>query len=345
MMEELPQDVYAQYLRRLDARAILEHYGARNCREQTKERDGTTEIVHSCLLDRVEPHHANGDQNPSAAMNIDKKKYVCSTMGWGGDLIHFIMKMEGIEELHDALTPAGKFLADAVVSSQSMTDELERAFGDGHIFIPSMGVYDRSIIRPWLGHHHPYWDKRGISPSVCSKFSLGYDPKTQRVVFPHFVLGELVGWQKRSIPGETAQAHPKYKNSPAFPKSSTLYAYDEVPQYCPVLVVESPMSVVKAYSIGLAGVVATFGAKVAQAQINLLKAHKKVVVWFDADSAGDAGERKLLENLYRHTEVLRVRPAPRQDLGDIESLQEFMDYTNLHTEPAFSRLAEYDLRS
>ena len=83
--------MYEDYKRRLDARQVLEHYGADNCMEQMG-RDGSTEIIHSCLLDRVEPHHRNGDQNPSAACNLDKKLYVCYNY-WGGDLFHFIAKM------------------------------------------------------------------------------------------------------------------------------------------------------------------------------------------------------------------------------------------------------------
>jgi hypothetical protein len=58
---------YEQYRDRLDAREVLAHYDAENCREE-RNRDGTTEIIHSCLLDRVEPHHSHGDQNPSACL-------------------------------------------------------------------------------------------------------------------------------------------------------------------------------------------------------------------------------------------------------------------------------------
>ena len=99
------------------------------------------------------------------------------------------------------------------------------------------------------------------------------------------------------------------------------------------------MSVAHAYGIGLRNVVATFGAKVSKAQIDLLKAHEKVIVWFDADPAGMAGEAKLLEGLHRHTEVLRVRPEEGKDLADYD-MDGFCRHTALNTMPAALRLGE-----
>lgn len=61
---------YSEYLERLDARAVLEHYGMENDHDEVTDR-GETEVIHSCLLDRVDRHHNNGDQNPSACLAGD----------------------------------------------------------------------------------------------------------------------------------------------------------------------------------------------------------------------------------------------------------------------------------
>jgi DNA primase len=154
---------------------------------------------------------------------------------------------------------------------------------------------------------------------------IGYDPVANRIVFPHFWGGKLVGWQKRSIPESTLPGFswpptefqkPKYKNSSGFPKSEHLYMYDAALGEHTVIVVESPMSVAKAYELYIGGVVATFGAKVSQAQIDLLKYWGRVIVWFDADRAGQAGAGKLVQGLYRHAQVSVVEPEPGKDLGD-----------------------------
>lgn len=335
-------DTYDRYLRRLDARAVLEHYGAQRCTEQINRRDGTTEIVHSCLLDRIEPHHAHGDTNPSAACNLDKKKYVCYSLGWGGDLLAFIRFMEGKAELRDALSLASNFLTEAVVSAQSLAAELERVF-DGETYAVELPSYDPVILAKWEEEGHPYWAHRGITAGTIEAYRLGYDPVTRRVVFPHFFDHKLVGWQKRAIPGESVTEDPKYRSSPGMPRSETLYNYDEASQHARVCVVESPMSVVYAHSLGLPNVVATFGSKISAAQIRLLAEgdFETIYVWFDRDGAGLPGEKKLTSGLYRRAQVRIVTPDWKRDLADC-SLEEIAVKLKRAT-PAALKLGQYDL--
>lgn len=331
------QDTYAEYLRRLDARALLEHYGAESCTEQAGA-DGTVEIIHRCLLDRVEPHHTNGDARPSAACNIDKKLYVCYAGGWSGNLFNLIMKMENKESLTDTMGVVGQFLTGATREAADFLAEVDKVFtGSGyHIDLP---VYSERVLENW-DKPHPYWNYRGISPAARSLLHLGYDEREARIVFPHFIQGRLVGWQKRSIPGQTVPDYPKYRNSSGFPKSESLYALDHVTGTT-VVVVESPMSVARAYSVGLdVPAVATFGAKVTQAQIDQLKKFDVVYVWFDRDGAGLGGEKKLVEGLYRHTEVRVVAPDGGVDMGDCD-LEEMGGKLSTAVEAAL-RLSAYE---
>jgi hypothetical protein len=339
--------LYDEYLRRLDARAVLDRYGAQNCREQLN-RDGTTEIVHSCLLDRVERHHANGDAHPSAALNVDKKVYVCYSGGWSGDLFHLVMKLEGKEAFADVLPEVGKFLTGATSDTETIRADLDRIFTGPDAYALNLPAYADTVLDAF-DKSHPYWASRGITPEVQKLLRLGYDEREHRIVFPHFVCGTLVGWQKRVIPGETVPDFPKYRSSPGLPKAETLYGHDlAMPDGKPrdggVIVVESPMSVAKGYSIGLlpGSVVATFGAKVTEGQIALLREHSKVIVWFDADPAGMAGERRLLEALHRHTETFRVTPTKGKDMADLADLDDFARYTMFHTMPGSIRLGEID---
>ena len=103
-LDRLKSDAqYQDYLRRLDARAVLDHYGVENDRDEVTH-SGETEVIHSCLLDRVDRHHNNGDQNPSAACNLDKKLYVCIALG------AWVMTIDG-----------GKPIEDIVVGDQVLT--------------------------------------------------------------------------------------------------------------------------------------------------------------------------------------------------------------------------------
>ena len=334
----LRQDTLQEYLRRLDARAVLEHYGARNCTEQAGG-DGTTEIVHSCLLDQVEPHHTNGDEHPSAACNIDKRAYVCYALGWGGSLFRLIQKLENKESLSETLGTVGQFLTGATQDSSTMLAELDKLFNPTLHSQIDLPAYSTKVLDGW-SRPHPYWAVRGINAEAIEKLRLGYDEREGRIVFPHFVNGTLVGWQKRAIPGESKDEHPKYRNSSGFPKSETLYNLDIARRYPRVCVVESPMSVAHAMSLGLPNVVATFGAKISDLQIAQLADFERVYVWFDRDGAGLTGERKLVEGLHKRTEVYVVTPDRGKDMGDanLDGIA-----LKLHDAvPASLRLGQYD---
>lgn len=315
---------YQEYRRRLDGRAVLEHYGAQNCREQAGP-DGTTEIVHSCLLDRVEPHHSNGDQNPSACLNVEKKLYVCYSLGWGGDLFHLIRKMENADTLTDITPLVGSMLTGTTRDADEVRKEIDQLFAQP-TYTVDLPSYSERVLAPWLVSHPYMRDERGIDQDAHQVLKLGYDPAINRIIFPHFVEGTLVGWQTRAIPNRPGQwpgtvpDWPKYKNTAGFPKSETLYALDLADRSKPVIVVESPMSVAKAVTLGLTNVVATFGAKVTTHQMELLRDFPRVTVWFDDDPAGRAGERKLVDALWRHTDVLAVVPEEGRDLGDHTSV-------------------------
>ena len=129
-------------------------------------------------------------------------------------------------------------------------------------------------------------------------------------------------------PGEwpgTKPKIPKYKSNSGFPKSDTLYGYDLVDRKEPVVVVESPFSVIKAHALGIPNVVATFGAKVSAAQVDLLKEFRQVYIWMDNDSKSPAGriaERRLVRSLHRHTSISVVLSDIDKDLADCCTAQE-----------------------
>ena len=262
-------------------------------------------------------------------------------MGYGCDLFHLIQKLEGDDT--DPLMNMGRFLTGSTQDTSAFQAEIDKIFSLSTVLPSALPVYDESILNGF-DHPHPYWEQRGITPGAQQTLRLGYDPKEHRVVFPHMFDKHLVGWQKRSIPQETFPAYPKYRSSFSFPKSTTLYNYDRAREYSRVCVVESPASVARAVSCGLPNVVATFGAKVSKHQIRLLYPFETVFVWFDNDpvsQAGQAGEQKIVEGLYRHTEVKVVLADQNRDLGDC-SLEEIAHKIDTAV-PAALRLGHHDL--
>jgi hypothetical protein len=256
---------------------------------------------------------------------------------WSGDIFHLVQKMEGADTFGEVAPMLSEFFVGGTRSAVNFRKDLDKIFTEASYSI-SLPQYSDRLLNPWMndGRPHPYWfSQRGITHEAIGILKLGWDKVDNRVVFPHFWQGKLVGWQKRVIPKcapgitwnwpPTEPNWPKYKNSSGFPKSETLYAWDLAQKTSEptVVVVESPMSVARSLSLSISlPVVATFGAKVSKRQIELLRDFDRVVVWFDSDDAGWRGGHKIVSNLYRHTEVLVVTPDEGKDLGDAATREE-----------------------
>ena len=309
-----------EYLRRIDCEAVLEHYGAQNV-----HRDGD-ELVHSCIIDQVEPHHSHGDATPSARLNVEKKAFMCWSYG-GGDIFWLILQMEGKQYFHEIAPMLGQFLGDAVVNTKDFVAEIEGFFSKESE--PPLPLFHEQALKGWLVYH-PYLETRGIDFDTAVELQVGYDERANRIVIPVWHKGQLVGWQKRSIPeGDWPATEPppgqgyipKYLNPPGFPKHQVLYNLDRVLERGErtVILVESPFSVLKAEALGIPNAVASFGASPSPDQLKQLRRFDKVYVWYDDDGAGYKGASLAIDGLLQYTNVLMVTPDENRDLGDYVS--------------------------
>lgn len=325
---------YEDYRRRLDARAVLDYYGVDNDHDEVTH-NGETEVIHSCLLDRVDRHHNNGDQNPSAACNLDKKLYVCYAY-WGGDMFHLIQKMENKDSFEEILPLVVQFLVGATLDQSDWEVEIAAlaAIINTTAYSPAnLPSYSDRVLTPWA-FVHPYLHERGIDSETASRLKIGWREDDNRIIIPHFWDGKLVGWQARAVPDRpglwpgTLNPQPKYKSTSGFPKGDTFY-HDHsrpFPTKGEVLVVESPFSVIKATALGVdIPVLATFGSKVSKVQTQMLFDYDRVVLWADPDPAGQLMERTLMSRLADHPGLMIVSPDMDKDLADCETLQQVQD--------------------
>lgn len=321
-------DRRAEYLRRIDCEAVVNYYGAQNL-----SRDGD-ELQFSCIIDSVEPHHSHGDATPSARLNVEKKVFNCWSYG-GGDIFWLILQMEGKQYFHEIAPMLGQFLGDAVVDTKAFIDEIEGFFlKESQAPLPR---YHQRALDGWA-YYHPYLATRGIDFETAEDLQIGYDERMNRIVIPVYHHGDLVGWQKRSIPagdwgpGTAPPAGttfvPKYLNPPGFPKHQVLYNLDLVESRGErtIILVESPFSVIKAEALGIPNVVATFGASPSDDQLRQLRKFDKVHVWYDGDDAGYRGSEKAIDGLLHYTNVLYVPAQGSKDLGDYQSRDEAMEW-------------------
>lgn len=320
---------YDEYLGRLDARAVLEHYGMENDHDEITDR-GETEVIHSCLLDKIDRHHNNGDQNPSASCNLDRKLYVCFAY-WGGDLLHLIMKLENRNSFEEIVPLIAPFLAGAVVPDDEFGPAMEARMTALPAYSENLPAYSDRVLKPWA-FVHPYLIERGIDADTVSRLQIGWREEDNRIIIPHFWDGKLVGWQSRAVPDRpgqwpgTANPQPKYKSTSGFPKADTFYydhsnPFPSVYKNDTVVVVESPFSVIRATALGLGvPVLATFGSKVSARQTDKLKEYRKVILWADPDPAGEMMERTMIRRLHGHPGLRIVTPDPGKDMADYDNL-------------------------
>ncbi|MFM9120225.1 MAG: toprim domain-containing protein, partial [Acidimicrobiaceae bacterium] len=146
-----------------------------------------------------------------------------------------------------------------------------------------------------------------------------------RVMFPIFRdSGEPVAFGGRILPGSKDPA--KYKNSPEtaiYAKSKTLYglnwAKSEIVTADEVIVCEGYTDVIGFHRSGVRRAVATCGTALTEDHVRLLKRFaKKVVLAFDADSAGQGAAARFYEWEQRYKVEVGVAHFPQgKDPGDL----------------------------
>lgn len=287
------------------------------------------ELIHSCPLPFG--NHRNGDTNPSASLNSSTMLFNCFTCG-GGDVVWLVSNVLGITRSESFALLRGESEGTREVSTEEFVDRLKNVFSKEQVKQEEIPVYSTTIIDRWVGPSD-YLTNRGISEAVQAEMRTGVDRgrveisknngqeaavNVDRVVLPHFMNGKLIGWVSRKING--IPGVPKYRNSRGFPRGVWLYNLDNAKQYDNVYVVESPMSVLVLKSRGINNVVATFGAKVEDKQVSLLRQFSTVTIFMDGDTAGRQATAKLVTRLAPYTKTFVVETPDNEDPATMESI-------------------------
>lgn len=343
-------------------RALCEELLAEFGAKVRRISDKTGEMTHGCL---VAPElHRDQDRNPTASLNYQKLTYKCLGCGSSGGLLWFIATCRG-----DTTVAARQWLEQtAGLGGQVLELDAMLRFLDAIYAKPEtqpIPQYSTRLLDAWA-YDHPYLtEARHIDPVVYQKYRLGWDPKNDRVVLPHFWQGKLVGWQSRKLPPEWrsvpyeprprkpeddeyldihsgAPSSPKFHSSADFPKDSTIFNYN--PREREAVVVEAMLSALR--HVEYRHFEAVFGANVTDLQVKRLVKHDRLILWMDNDSAGwkaiegrpakkptkdkPQGEDKIpgmVERLSPYTEVLVVDSEWQQDPADLPTrvVQERID--------------------
>lgn len=276
----LPDDLKLQFC--LD---LLESVGA----EKIRVSEDRGEIIHCC----VTPWHS--ENRPSASLNFEKMTYKCLgcqssggilwligvTQGvYGPEARNWLSEQTGLGGAEFQLAPLLQFL-----------DSIEAAQKTGRAPV-TMPHYSERALDPW-GEIYPGLttgvpdlgiEGRGLPEANLREARVGWDIEGNRVIIPHFWKGDLVGWQARRIIDDESLFPEKYKSTPDFPRDRTLYLPQAEKPDKRIVVVESPMSVLRHMHHLPIG--ATFGSNITESQIGLLRWYPEIIFWVDNDKAG-----------------------------------------------------------
>jgi len=220
------------------------------------------------------------------------------------------------------------------VPVEKFIEKLNKMFEEEKRSRVEVPIYNDRILARWEGRTD-YLSSRGISDRIQKEMRTGLDSNRteiarvngtetivslDRVVLPHFIEGKLVGWVARKV--QDVEGVSKYKNSKGFPRGQWLYNLDNARSNRHLIVVESPMSVLTLKSRGIENAVATFGAKISDSQIELLRNFKQVTVFMDGDGAGYKATRDLVMGLRDYTQVKVVDTPSGEDAASLDFVPE-----------------------
>lgn len=239
------------------------------------------------------------DQDPSMKVNTDKNIFNCFPCGAGGNILDFVMKMDGCEVREAALKLAEKSDVATPVSKKTATSK-PRKQAEKPQEDPDGVPYNKPLTFELtdLQTDHPFIKERGLTPEMISTFGLGIAKRGMmkgRLVFPiHNAEGELVAYCGRLVEGEESDDDPKYKQPPNFRKELELFNWHrrdewqtEEDQY--LILVESFLSVVKLHTWKYP-VVSPMGRSLSKNQIEMIVAenYDEVILLLDGDDPGRA---------------------------------------------------------
>ena len=258
------------------------------------------------------------DKHPSLVIDPEKKLFHCFGCGAGGDVFHFLMRIENLsfgEAVARLAREAGVELSRPTSTKHDRLLELNErvaryfqqnlaspAGAKARRYLMGRGLQPETIKRFRLGYALPGWNnlvKTFPDPEALLQLGLVlrgreggfYDRFRDRVIFPladH--RGRVIGFAGRSL--HTQQEEPKYlniPNTPLFTKGQALYGLHLAREAQPeeFILVEGYLDVITAHQAGFTNAIATMGTALTEQQARLLRRYvERVVLVYDRDAAG-----------------------------------------------------------
>ncbi len=277
------------------------------------------------------------EKSPSFSVSPDKQIFHCFGCGVGGNVIHFVSKIENLD-FRETL----EFLAEksGIELPSSENDQYsKRQFLKDKVFQineETARFYHENLYKPTAKPAQEYVKTRKLNNSTLKSFLIGYSG-TYNELYKHLkqkgfndeeiLASSLVNKNERGqfidrfrnrlmipimdIRGKVIafggrvldKSLPKYINSPeniVYSKGRNLFGLNIAKKgnLDKIVIVEGYMDAISLYQRGITNVVASLGTALTEAQGRLLRKYAgQVIISYDSDAAGQAATMRGLEIL------------------------------------------------
>ena len=210
------------------------------------------------------------DRNPSWYINADSGAHICFSCGFKGNLYSLVAYVRGVPL--DQATDWANTNLNLVARLMRLTEPEK--------------VQEEEVVRVTESMLGAFVD---APREATNHYGIRWDRHRGNWIIPvRHVYGSLLGWQEKGFSTRYFNNHPK-----GMKKGKALFGYQ---QYSSgdMIVVESPLDVVRLASIGITGGVATFGCSISIEQLSAIRGADRIIFAFDNDEAGRVASRDML---------------------------------------------------
>lgn len=277
------------------------------------------------------------EKSPSFAVSPDKQIFHCFGCGAGGNVIHFISKIENLS-FRESLELLANRVNIELPTLQNNEDDKTLKLKSKVYEINKIAAefYHENLYKPTSKIAQEYIKKRKLDNRTLKAFSIGYagnfdelykilkskgyteeemlasslvkksadgrymDSFRKRLMFPiQDVRDRVIAFGGRVLD----DSKPKYINSPeniVYSKGRNLFGLNVARKHetKEIIIVEGYMDAISLYQRGITNVVASLGTALTEAQGRLLRRHsEKIILGYDADGAGQAAILRGMEIL------------------------------------------------
>jgi hypothetical protein len=217
------------------------------------------------------------DRNPSFYINADSGAFICFSCQWKGNVYTLVNYIHGDVDANTWLNEGGGLS----LRMERITRVVPNIQEQTHI--------TESMLSAFTAPPEDALRSRGLTKEAAESFDLLWDARNKNWIIPirDVVTNKLLGWQEKGYDRRYFRNYPT-----GVQKSQALFGYGKYISG-DMIVVESPLDVVRLASLGFTGGVATYGALVSSAQFNLIRGGERVVIAMDNDEAGHKSSMSL----------------------------------------------------